>query len=150
MKEPKQSGERKKQQQPPLHERILKTLANNKRLYIWIAIYVIVNTGLFLTSLRYLHTNVWVVIARACGMSLNFNCVLILITMLRSTLTWLRSTGVGWLFPIDEHVQVHRFVGYTIVALSTLHAFAHCANLGKFLLLLPKTRKTQPSRYFQT
>ena len=121
-----------KSQKKPLRERIKTTLLNNKRLVRFYILYILINIGLFLTSIRYIDTNAAVVIARACGMSLNFNCALVLVLMLRHTLTWIRGTRFGKYLPIDDHVPLHRMVGYVIVVLSVVHAIAHFINLGKY------------------
>ena len=49
-----------------------------------------------------------VAIARGCGQCLNFNPTLVVILMMRRGLTWLRSTRVAFLFPLDQHIAKHQ------------------------------------------
>ena len=109
-------------------------LLNNKQHCICVLIYVLVNVALFVTSIRYRTYNMAVIVARACGMALNFNSVLILLLMLRHSITWLRTTPMRYILPIDNHVTYHRNVGYTIVVLSLIHTIAHLINIGKLVM----------------
>lgn len=106
---------------------------NNKRGVIWFFIYILINIGLFLTCIRYRDQNPAVIIARGCGMCLNFNCAFILVLMLHSSLTILRMTPLRHILPIDESVFYHKMVGYIIVILSLVHTVAHYVNVGKFV-----------------
>nr|XP_054497774.1 NADPH oxidase 5 [Agelaius phoeniceus] len=69
-------------------------------------------------------------LARGCGQSLNFNCALLAALMLRRSLTWLRSTPLAELFPLELHVRGHERVGHLVLALGTAHAGAHLAQAG--------------------
>ena len=44
-------------------------------------------------------------IARGCGACLNFNGALVLVPMLRYTLTWVRRRRWGHLLPVDEGIE---------------------------------------------
>ncbi|KAL9838148.1 LOW QUALITY PROTEIN: NADPH oxidase 5-like [Geothlypis trichas] len=61
-------------------------------------------------------------LARGCGQSLNLNCALLAALMLRRSLTWLRSTPLAELFPLELHVRGHERVGHLVLALGTAHA----------------------------
>ncbi|CAN8187312.1 unnamed protein product [Coccothraustes coccothraustes] len=69
-------------------------------------------------------------LARGCGQSLNLNCALLAALMLRRSLTWLRSTPLAELFPLELHVRGHERVGHLVMALGTAHAGAHLAQAG--------------------
>ncbi|NWZ15707.1 NOX5 oxidase, partial [Agelaius phoeniceus] len=69
-------------------------------------------------------------LARGCGQSLNLNCALLAALMLRRSLTWLRSTPLAELFPLELHVRGHERVGHLVLALGTAHAGAHLAQAG--------------------
>ncbi|XP_071297217.1 NADPH oxidase 5 [Agelaius tricolor] len=69
-------------------------------------------------------------LARGCGQSLNLNCALLAALMLRRSLTWLRSTPLAELFPLELHVRGHERVGHLVLALGTAHAGAHLAEAG--------------------
>ncbi|CAM9899261.1 unnamed protein product [Lampetra planeri] len=70
----------------------------------------------------------WVSAARACGLCLNFNCVLVVVLMLRRCLTWLRATWVVHVLPIDQSVLFHQMVGYVLSALASVHSICHVVN----------------------
>ncbi|XP_041325060.1 LOW QUALITY PROTEIN: NADPH oxidase 5 [Pyrgilauda ruficollis] len=70
-------------------------------------------------------------LARGCGQSLNLNCALLAALMLRRSLTWLRSTPLAELFPLELHVRGHERVGHLVLALGTAHAGAHLAQAGR-------------------
>ncbi|NXH50184.1 NOX5 oxidase, partial [Dicaeum eximium] len=69
-------------------------------------------------------------LARGCGQSLNLNCALLAALMLRRSLTWLRSTPLAELFPLELHVRGHERVGHLVLALAATHAGAHLAQAG--------------------
>ena len=72
-----------------------------------------------------------VAIARGCGQCLNFNPTLVVILMMRRGLTWLRSTRVAFLFPLDQHIELHKLAGWAIFMFSVIHFLAHLVNLSK-------------------
>ncbi|NXO27615.1 NOX5 oxidase, partial [Cisticola juncidis] len=74
-------------------------------------------------------------LARGCGQSLNLNCALLTALMLRRSLTWLRSTPLAELFPLERHVRGHELVAHLVLALATAHTGAHLAHAGLSLLL---------------
>ena len=72
-----------------------------------------------------------VAIARGCGQCLNFNPTLVVILMMRRGLTWLRSTRVAFLFPLDQHIELHKLAGWAIFVFSVIHFLAHVVNLSE-------------------
>ncbi|NWZ43288.1 NOX5 oxidase, partial [Brachypodius atriceps] len=50
--------------------------------------------------------------------------------MLRRSLTWLRSTPLAELLPLELHVQGHELVAYLVLALATAHTAGHLAHVG--------------------
>jgi predicted ferric reductase len=62
-------------------------------------------------------------------------CALIAVTMLRKTLTFLRSHGGADYFPVDHHIFFHQFSGWLIFILGLVHTMAHLVNIGMFTLL---------------
>ncbi|KAJ7420730.1 NADPH oxidase 5 [Willisornis vidua] len=69
-------------------------------------------------------------LARGCGQGLNLNCALLAVLMLRRCLTWLRSTPLAEVMPLDQHVLCHQLVGYVVLALAAAHSGAHIANFA--------------------
>lgn len=72
------------------------------------------------------------VIYRFTGQCLNFNCVFILVLMLRQSITFLRSRGFSLVLPLDRNIYFHKQAGYLIVFYSALHTIMHCFNLGNY------------------
>ena len=73
-----------------------------------------------------------VAIARGCGQCLNFNPTFVIMLMFRRVLTWLRSTRISFLFPLDQSIELHKLVGWTIFFFSCLHTLAHIVNFSKY------------------
>ena len=104
---------------------------NGVVLAFWLALYAGVNTVLFMEAvLRHqaAGANLYVQIARGCGACLNFNAALIVIPMLRHTLTWVRRSAFGGVMPVDDAVAIHGLIGELVVLLGVVHAVAHFLN----------------------
>lgn len=80
--------------------------------------------------LQYSKENIYVQIARMFGNSLNFNCSLILVLVLRKHLTWLRIKGGNNLLPIDDFIQIHKIIGIVILIETLIHTIAHLINVA--------------------
>jgi ferredoxin-NADP reductase len=99
----------------------------------WIAAGVCLNVLLFAeTLLRYRHTgaSVFLQVARGAGACLNLDAALIVVPMLRHTLTWVRRAAWGRVVPVDDAVEIHGLLGEAVLALSLVHAGAHALNAG--------------------
>ncbi|NXF84354.1 NOX5 oxidase, partial [Sclerurus mexicanus] len=72
-----------------------------------------------------------ILLARGCGQGLNINCALLAVLMLRRCLTWLRSTPLAEVLPLDQHVRCHQLVGYVVLVLAATHSGAHVANFAR-------------------
>ena len=70
-------------------------------------------------------------IARGSGQCLNFTSTFVIILMFRHLLTWIRSTSLHFLFPLDESIKFHKLVGWTTLFLSIVHVIAHIVNFSK-------------------
>lgn len=65
---------------------------------------------------------------RALGRCINFNGALLLVPVMRRLLTWVRSTFVGRVLPVDQAITFHRVVGHTLAALGVAHGGALVAS----------------------
>lgn len=65
------------------------------------------------------------------GQCLNFNCAFVLVLMLRQTLTFLRTRGLGSILPLDQHIYLHKLTGWLIVSYGLLHTLMHLINFSK-------------------
>uniref|UniRef100_A0ACB8E514 Uncharacterized protein n=1 Tax=Sphaerodactylus townsendi TaxID=933632 RepID=A0ACB8E514_9SAUR len=102
---------------------------NNSSSLAFLGSYGCVNILLFtLAALRHAGSGAWMMLAKGCGQSLNFNCTFIVVLMLRRCLTWLRATWAAGVLPLDQSVTLHQLVGYVVVALATIHTGAHVVN----------------------
>ena len=98
--------------------------------YVW---YILINVILGgYAAYIYREYNGFVIAARVCGLPLNFNCILILILMLRKTLTLLRATYISQFLPLDHNILFHKNVGVFIGVLSGIHTGAHIGNAGMY------------------
>ena len=108
-------------------------LLNNLSMVILVLIYVSVSVVLFFAgSWGHRAANGYVIAARGCGMCLNFNCCLVLLLMMRLTLTFLRTTRLAHVLPLDENIQLHKWVGVVIAVFSIGHTAAHVGNAGYY------------------
>ncbi|UYV80303.1 NOX5 [Cordylochernes scorpioides] len=98
---------------------------------------------------RYRGANGWVQMARACGMCLNMDSALILILVLRRSISWLRSLGLAAVLPLDHHVYYHKLVGWTIGLLSLGHTVAHVANVVQGVRSTPREESEQVRLVFE-
>jgi predicted ferric reductase len=113
------------------HQLTWKYIRNNLRLVFTLIIFLFINTGLFVyNALSYRDLGVAIMIARGCGMCLNFNSTFILVLVLRKCLTWLRGTPMGPNLPLDHNIELHKLIGVLIAVFGAVHTIAHCVNLG--------------------
>jgi NADPH oxidase 5 len=105
---------------------------NTVVLAVFLVAYALANVALFGEAVwryRAQGANGWVQLARGCGACLNFNGALVLVPMLRHTLTWVRRRRWGHLLPIDEGIEIHRLVGEAMFGLALAHSAAHVLNI---------------------
>lgn len=92
---------------------------------------IIVNVGLFVSrAVEYRHHNGFVILARACGQCLNFNCMMVLVLMLRHSITYLRTRGFSQFLPLDQHIYFHKVTGVLIFGYSSVHTVSHLLNFS--------------------
>lgn len=63
-------------------------------------------------------------VGRALGTCIDFNGAILLLPIMRRLLTWVRTTFLGRVLPVDQSVTFHRIVGHTLVALGIAHGAA--------------------------
>ncbi|CAL1270023.1 unnamed protein product [Larinioides sclopetarius] len=117
-------------------------IRNNWTSVIYLLLYFLINIVLFTTrAYEYREHNIFVILARACGQCLNFNCAFIAVLVLRQSLTWLRTHGFAQYFPIDQHLYYHKLTGFVILFYSVWHTAMHVAN---FNILTEEKNTTLP------
>ncbi|XP_028902128.2 uncharacterized protein LOC105221203 isoform X1 [Zeugodacus cucurbitae] len=121
------------------HQLTLAYMKNNQAFVSYLYIYIAINVCLFISrAIQYRASNGFVIIARACGQCLNFNCAWILVLMLRHSLTYLRSQGLSSYLPLDNHIYLHKLTGIVVSILSLLHTIAHLFNFSIIVVNDPK------------
>lgn len=126
--------EPKKKVRKPMSNRFSKMYLKNNYVFVgFLAVFIIINLGLFISrAIQYRQHNIFTIIARACGQCLNFNCAFVLVLMLRQTLTFLRTRGLGVVLPLDNHIYLHKLTGCCIAGFSLLHTIMHLFNFSKY------------------
>lgn len=109
-------------------------LYDNLSRIIFLFIYLSISIALLIFVIIYrvqqqLH---WLeVIARICGMQLNFNCIMMIVLMLRYTMGLIRSNRTLYsLIPIDDAISIHKMIGRWIVVLVLIHSLFHMVYFG--------------------
>ncbi|XP_046846021.1 NADPH oxidase 5-like [Xenia sp. Carnegie-2017] len=101
-------------------------ISNNPERVGFITFYLLINAALMVwVGIERAPMGVFVVLARIHGMCLNLNCTFIFVLMLKMSLTWLRSTSLRKILPIDDHIMFHKLVGLFIIYLSFGHTLGH-------------------------
>lgn len=65
------------------------------------------------------------------GQCLNFNCMFVLVLMLRHCITFLRTRGFSVFLPLDQHIYLHKLTGCLIFIYSVVHTIMHLLNFSK-------------------
>nr|WOW72686.1 ferric reductase [Mangifera indica] len=65
--------------------------------------------------------------AKGAAETLKFNMAIILLPVCRNTITWLRSTKLGFFVPFDDNINFHKTIAAAIVVGVILHAGNHLA-----------------------
>ncbi|GLH10501.1 Dual oxidase [Gryllus bimaculatus] len=106
-------------------------MKNNYVYLIFLAAFAVVNIGLFISrSIQYREHHGFVILARACGQCLNFNCMFVLVLMLRQCITFLRTRGFSMFLPLDQHIYFHKLTGVLIFIYSVVHTIMHLLNFS--------------------
>jgi NADPH oxidase len=102
---------------------------------LFVFVYYAVNIALFIEACyRYGKlaeagkANGWIVVARGFGQLLNFNCALVMLPVMRTILTVLRTLKFGIIAPLDKNLVFHRYIAYNIAIFGLLHGLAHYGN----------------------
>ena len=65
------------------------------------------------------------------GRTLLFNSVLILVLVLRYSITMLRDLGMASVLPLDNNIYFHKLVGRLIFVQAWIHTTSHLLNFGE-------------------
>ena len=67
------------------------------------------------------------------GLCLNFSSMLVIVLVLRYTITKCRNMGLTKYLPLDNNIYLHKVTGLTIFVLAWLHTIMHLCNFCKLL-----------------
>lgn len=82
------------------------------------------------------------------GQCLNFNCMFVLVLMLRQTITFLRTRGFSSYLPLDQHIYFHKLTGTLIAIYSLIHTISHLSNFSKYHNTNPKVTAHAHENFF--
>ncbi|BES91416.1 NADHypothetical protein oxidase [Nesidiocoris tenuis] len=106
-------------------------MKNNYVYLIFFSGFFLVNIILFVSrGIQYGSYHWFVIFARACGQCLNFNCMFVLVLMLRHSITFLRTRGFSNFLPLDQHIYFHKLTGVCIFIFSVIHTIMHLLNFS--------------------
>ena len=136
-----------KRKKPSLQERFKKDLQekkkkftqlsyyrNNMAYFLTVIVWMLLQIFFSLLQTLVLYPNLrwFLVIARICGILINFNMCIIILLVLRRLNTWLRNSYIGRKFLVlDESLSFHKFLGYYLLFLGFVHTIGHMINLCK-------------------
>ena len=112
---------------------------NNKAFLLFLLLITIINLVLFILRGYYFRNfcmlsgftpNMLYVLSRACGRTLLFNSILVLVLVLRNSITFLRQVGLSSFLPLDSNIYFHKVVGVMIFFQSAVHTVMHLANFA--------------------
>ena len=70
------------------------------------------------------------VLFRANGRCLLFNSMMVLVVVLRYTITSLRNLGLSKILPLDHNIYIHKYIGSIIFVQAWFHTIMHLINFG--------------------
>jgi len=114
-------------------------IKKNPQLFVFMSCLFIINIILFISRAVYFKDfknadetapNMFYVFSRACGRTLLFNCMMIMVVVLRYTITMLRNLGLGKFLPLDHNIYIHKIIGMLIFFQAWWHTIMHLINFG--------------------
>uniref|UniRef100_A0A182IU16 Uncharacterized protein n=1 Tax=Anopheles atroparvus TaxID=41427 RepID=A0A182IU16_ANOAO len=135
---PQEDAKKKRKKKPLPHQLTAPYIKNNYVYLSFLTIFTIINVGLFVSrAIQYRESNGFVILARACGQCLNFNCAFILVLMLRQCITFLRTRGFTAFLPLDQHIYLHKLTGVLVAVFSLVHTIMHLFNFTTIVVYDP-------------
>jgi len=123
-------------------EKVSDYFVNDGVKIVWIVLWFVGTAAAFLE--RYIHyykpgiaTVPYAVLgqglpmARGAAAALKVNTALLLVTMLRNFLSFIRGTWLGSLLPVDKTIVFHRYIAWTCAFFAAWHIMAHMFNYNK-------------------
>ncbi|XP_050151823.1 respiratory burst oxidase homolog protein A-like isoform X2 [Malus sylvestris] len=118
---------------------------NWKRIWVltlWVSIMIALFTWKFIQYKRKSSFQIMgycLLTAKGAAETLKFNMALVLLPVCRNTITWLRSTRLGFFVPFDDNINFHKTIAAAIVVGVILHAGNHLACDFPRLIKVPES-----------
>eukprot|EP00092_Neocalanus_flemingeri_P014374 GFUD01015505.1.p1 GENE.GFUD01015505.1~~GFUD01015505.1.p1 ORF type:complete len:1072 (-),score=233.84 GFUD01015505.1:230-3445(-) len=74
--------------------------------------------------------NPFYMLSRACGRTILLNSVLMILCVLRYSITILRNLGLATILPLDHNISFHKIMGLLIFIQAWIHSSMHLINFG--------------------
>ena len=74
--------------------------------------------------------NLFYMLSRSAGKNILALSVIVIMLVLRNTITLLRNLGVGRFLPLDNNIYLHKVVGVLIFVLGMVHSLCHLLNFA--------------------
>jgi len=112
---------------------------NNKQFIAFLFLLTLINVVLFVMRAHYFKDfstlagnapNGFYMMSRANGRVLLFNSTIILVLVLRYSITKLRELGLAFVLPLDNNIYLHKVVGWLIFVQSFFHTVMHLLNFA--------------------
>jgi predicted ferric reductase/Ca2+-binding EF-hand superfamily protein len=123
---------------------LLRRLDNQRWELAFLVLFVLANAAIFAAALLGERggqaASPWMQLGRACGACLNLDGALILLPVMRRVLTFLRSTPLARVIPVDEALGFHRLVGHSMLGFGLAHGLAFVVSYASGHASAPITR----------
>ena len=74
--------------------------------------------------------NLFYMVSRAAGKNILFLSIIIIMFVLRHSITFLRNKGLGRYLPLDNNIYIHKIIGVLIFVLGMIHSLCHFSNFA--------------------
>jgi NADPH oxidase 5 len=116
----------------PLASRLKRALENRRAYVTFLGLWAAANAIFFARAWHtFASSGLLMQVAHGCGACLNFNGALILLPVMRRVLTWVRTTRLRALVPLDDAIGLHAVAGHAMFALALVHTAAHMVNFAR-------------------
>ena len=113
--------------------------AKNKKFLITVLTIVAIMAVITLERLIYFSSmsmlsgftpNLFYMVSRAAGKNILFLSIIIIVFVLRNSITFLRNKGLGRYLPLDNNIYLHKIIGVLIFILGMIHSLCHFSNFA--------------------
>lgn len=104
-------------------------IQNNVQSCCFTFVYIFISLTFFIYRyMQYSCTTFLLAVARASAYVIYLQNSIILILILRKSISFLRSNGFAHYLPLDHYVYFHKMTGWSIAFFSIVHTLAHLIN----------------------